>query len=127
MIIPVEAGCGIPVFNKIKASLEGLDIVAGLIIMNRTDALKNGMKRLILLSDSMRNSCLQSAAMASRAILCFGGNGGINMEGLVSIRFDVFSIILIVQVYDNKDYFEEMNYNKHIYKFSPGCTCQLTR
>ena len=65
--------------------------------------------------------------MASRAILCFGGDDGSNMEGLGSIGVNVFSIVLINRVDDNKDYFEDEDYNMPIYNFCPGCTFQHTR
>ena len=68
LITIVEAGCRMPVSNKRRASLEGLYIVAGLIRKDRTDARKHGMKSLILPTDAMR-SFLESADMASRAIL----------------------------------------------------------
>ena len=74
----LEAGCGIPASNKRKESLEGLDIFAGLIIKDRTDARKNGMEILLLLTDATR-SCLESVDMASRAIIIFGGDDGSNM------------------------------------------------
>ena len=51
----LEAGCGIPASNKRKESLEGLDIVAGLIIKDRTDARKHGIKILLLLTDATRS------------------------------------------------------------------------
>ena len=63
-----EAGDGIPIYNKINTSLEGLKIVAGLIIKDRTDARKHGMESLHLLTDVMRR-CPESADMASLAIL----------------------------------------------------------
>ena len=47
-------------------------------------------------------------------ILCFGGDDGRNMEGLSSIGVGVFSIVLIGQVDNNKDYFEDTDYNKPI-------------
>ena len=115
-ITTVEAGCGIPVSNKRKASLEGLDIVAGHIIKDRTDVRKNGMESLFLITDAMR-SCPKSSDMASRAILCFGGDDGSNIEGQDSIRVDVFSIFLIGWVDDNKECFEDIDYNKPIYNF----------
>ena len=55
LMTTVEAGCGIPVFNKIKASLEGLEIVSSLIIKDRADAQKQGMESLLLLTDDMRS------------------------------------------------------------------------
>ena len=84
----VESGCGIPVSNKRKVSLEGLEIVAGLIRKYRTDTWKHGMESLLLITDAMI-SCPESANMASRAILFFGGDDGRNMEGLGSIGVDV--------------------------------------
>ena len=56
--------------------------------------------------------------MASRAILCFGGDDGRNMEGLGSIGVNVFSIVLINRVDDNKDCFEDEDYNMPIYNFA---------
>ena len=56
--------------------------------------------------------------MEIHAILCFGGDDGINMEGLGSIGVDVFSIFLIVRVDNNKECFEDTDYNKPIEKFS---------
>ena len=50
-----EAGDGIPIYNKINTSLEGLKIVAGLIIKDRTDARKHGIKILLLLTDATRS------------------------------------------------------------------------
>ena len=113
----VEDGCGIPVSKKIKASLEGLDIVVGLIRKDRTDARKHVMESLLLLNGAMR-SCLDSSDMASRAIMLFDGGDGSNMEGPGSIGVDVFSIVLIVWVDENKDCFEDTSYNIHIYNFS---------
>ena len=100
----VESWCGIPVSNKRMVSLEGLEIVAGLIRKDRIDALKHGMKILLLLTDAMR-SCPESSNMASHGILFFGWDDGRNMEGLGSIGVDVFSIVLISQADDNKDCF----------------------
>ena len=100
----VESGCGIPVSNKIKVSLEGLEIVAGLIRKYRTDAWKHGMESLLLLTDSTR-SCPESANMAIQAIIFFCGYYVRNMEGLGIIGVDVFSIVLISQADDNKDSF----------------------
>ena len=68
---------------KKKAYLEGLEIIAGIIRKDRIDARKQGMESLLLLTDATR-SCPESADMASRAILCFGGDGGSNKEGLGS-------------------------------------------
>ena len=77
----VESGCGIPVSNKRQLSLEGLEIVAGLIRKDKTDSWKHGMESLLLLTDAMM-IYPESANMASHAILFFGGDDGINMEGL---------------------------------------------
>ena len=74
----LEAGCGLPFYNNIKASLGGLDISACLIRKYRTDARKHGMEILLLLTDATR-SCLESVDMASRAILIFSGDDGSNM------------------------------------------------
>ena len=101
----VESGCGIPVSIKRKASLEGLEFAAGIIRKDGTDARKHGMEILLLLTVAMR-IFPESADMESRAILCFGGDDGRNMEGLGSIRVDVFYIFLISRVDDNKDCFE---------------------
>ena len=75
------------------------------------------MKSLILPTDAMR-SFLESADMASRAILWFGGDDGSNIEGLGIIGVYVFSIVLIGWVDENKDCFEDTSYNIHIYNFS---------
>ena len=65
----LEAGCGLLVSNnKKKASLEGLEIVAGLIRKYRKDSQKHGMESLLLLTDVMR-ICPESSDMESRAIL----------------------------------------------------------
>ena len=117
LMTTVEAGCGIPIYNKIKASLEGLYIVACLTRKDRTYARKHGIESLLLLTDAMR-SCPESTNMASHAILCFVGCDDRNMELLGSIRVDLFSIFLIGRVDDNKDCFEDTDCNKHIYKFS---------
>ena len=117
LMIIVEAGCGPPISNRRKASLESLEIVAGLIRNDRMDARQLGMKSLLLLSDAMR-SCPESADMASRAILCFGGTDDNDMELLGSIGVDVFSMVLIGRVDDNKDCFEDEDYNKPIYNFA---------
>ena len=85
----VEAGCGLTVSKKIKAYLEGLEIIAGIIRKDRIDARKQGMESLLLLTDATR-SFPESADMASRAILCFGGDDSSNMEGLGSIGVDFF-------------------------------------
>ena len=108
----VETGCGLPIYNKRKMSMEVLEILAGLMRKDRTDARKHEMGSLLILTDAMR-SCQESSNMASRAILCFGGDDGNNIEGLGSIRVDIFS-----RVDDNKDCFEDTDYNKHIYKIS---------
>ena len=104
LLTKVEYGCGIPVSNKRMVSLEGLDFAAGLIRKDRTDAWKNGMESLFLLTDATR-SCPESANMASRAIMFFGGDDGRNMEGLGSIGVDVFSIVLIIWADENNDCF----------------------
>ena len=64
----VEADCGITISNKIKASLEGLEIIAGHIRKDRIDSRKHGTESLLLLTDAMR-SCPDSADMASHGIL----------------------------------------------------------
>ena len=56
--------------------------------------------------------------MASRAILWFGGDDGSNIEGLGIIGVYVFSIVLIGWVDENKDCFEDEDYNKPIYNFT---------
>ena len=89
LMTTVEYACGIPVPNKGKVYLEGLEVVAVLIRKDRTDARKQILEILLLLTDAMR-SCPESAEMASRAILCFGGDDGRNMEVLGSIGVDVF-------------------------------------
>ena len=81
-----------------------------------TDAQKHGTESLLVITDAMR-SCLESAEIASRAILRFGGDAGSNMEGLVSMGVGVFYIVLIGHVDDNKDCFEDTDYNKPIYNF----------
>ena len=75
------------------------------------------MDSLLLYTDAMR-CCPESADMASREIMCFGGDDVRNMEGLGSIGIDVFSVVLIGRVDDNKDCFEDTDYNNPIYKFS---------
>ena len=55
--------------------------------------------------------------MVSHAILCFFRGAGSNMEGLGIVRVDVFSIVLIGQADENKDCFEDTDYNKPIYNF----------
>ena len=72
--------------------MEGLEIIAGIIRKDRIDARKQGMESLLLLTDATR-SCPESADMASRAILCFGGDDSSNVGGLGSIRVDVFLIL----------------------------------
>ena len=57
-----------PVSIKRMTSLEGLDIVAGLIRKDGTDVRKHGMESLLLITDAMR-SCMESSDMASRVIL----------------------------------------------------------
>ena len=64
----VESGCGLPVSNKRRASLEGLDIFAGLIRKDRKDARKHGTESLLLLTDAMR-IFPESADMESHVIL----------------------------------------------------------
>ena len=113
----LEAGCGISISHKRKESLEGLDIAAGLIRKDSTDARKHRTEILLLLTDDMM-ICLEIADMDSHAILCFGGDYGRNIEVLDSIVVDVFSIVLIGRVYNNKDCFEDTDYNKPIYNFS---------
>ena len=94
-------------------SLEGLEIFAGLIRKDKMDARKNIMESLLLLTDAMR-SFPDSDDIESCDILCVGGDDGINMEGLGSIGVDVFYIVFIGWVDNNKDCFEEMDYNKSI-------------
>ena len=113
----VEAGYGLPVSNKIKASLEGLEIAASLIRKYRTDSRKHGMESLLLLTDDTR-SYLESSDMAIRTILFFGGDYVSNMEVLGRIRVDVFYVVLIGQGDDNKDCFEGTDYNNPIYNFA---------
>ena len=72
------------------------------------------METLLLITDAIRKFP-ESADMESHAILLFGEDDGINMEGLGSIGVDVFSIFLIGRVDDNKDRFEDTYYNKPIY------------
>ena len=108
-------GCLSPTTTK-KASLEGLEIVAGLTRKDRTHARKHGMESLLFLTDDMR-SCPESADIASRAIMCFDGGDGRNIEGLVSIGVDGFSDVLIGQVDNNKECFEDTDYRKPIYNF----------
>ena len=103
-----------PVSNKRKVSLEALEIVAGLIRKDSTDARKHRMESLLLLTDDMR-IFLESADMVNCAILCFGGDDGSNKEGLGSIGFNVISIVLIDRVGNNKDFFEDTDYNKTMY------------
>ena len=93
-----------------------------------TDAQKHGTESLLLITDATR-SCLESAEIASRAILRFGGDAGSNMEGLVSMGAGVFYIVLIGHVDDNKDCFEDTDYNKPIciFFFFPVFTSQHTR
>ena len=117
LMATLEAGCWLPVSNKINASTEGPEIVVGLIRKGRTDAQKHGMESLLLLTDAMR-SCPESADMAIHAILLFGGDDGSNMEGLGIIGVDVFSIVLIGRVDENKECFEDTDYNKPVYNFS---------
>ena len=74
----VEARCGIPVYNKGKESLEGLEIVAGLIRKDRIDARKHGMEILLLPTDAMR-SCPENANIMNRAILLLGKDDGRNI------------------------------------------------
>ena len=86
---------------------------AGLIRKDKMDARKNIMESLLLLTDAMR-SFPDSDDIESCDILCVGGDDGINMEGLGSIGVDVFYIVFIGWVDNNKDCFEEMDYNKSI-------------
>ena len=72
------------------------------------------MESLLLLTDDMR-IFLESADMVNCAILCFGGDDGSNKEGLGSIGFNVISIVLIDRVGNNKDFFEDTDYNKTMY------------
>ena len=64
------------------------------------------MESLLLLTDAMRN-CTDIYDMASRAILCFGGDDVSNMEGMGSIGVNVSSIVLIGPLDNNKDCFED--------------------
>ena len=112
----VEAGRWMPVSKKISVSLEGLEIVTCLIRKDSTDKRKHGMEDLLLITYSMR-ICTESSDMESRAFLCFGRYFGSNMEVLGSIRVDVFYIVLIGRVDDNKDFFKDEDYNKPIYNF----------
>ena len=68
LMTTVEYACGIPVPNKGKVYLEGLEVVAVLIRKDRTDARKHGFESLIFPSDAMR-ICPQISDMAIRAIL----------------------------------------------------------
>ena len=72
LMTTLEAWCGLPVSNKRKASLEGLEFAAGIIRKDGTDARKHGMEILLLLTVAMR-SCQESADMARRAIPCLVG------------------------------------------------------
>ena len=58
LMTTLKAGCGLPVTNKRRASLEGLEIVAGLIRKDRTDARNCRMESLLLLTDA--TDCLES-------------------------------------------------------------------
>ena len=75
------------------------------------------MESPILLTDAMR-SYPESSDTAICAILCFSGDDVIIMEVMGSIGVDVFSIVLIGRVDDNKDCFEDTDYNKSIYNFT---------
>ena len=75
------------------------------------------MESLLLLTDVM-TSCPESADMASRDTICFGGGYVSNMEEMGSIGVNVFSIVLISWVNDNKYFFEDTDYNKPIYNFA---------
>ena len=75
------------------------------------------MESILLITGAM-GRCPDISDMASCAILCFGGDAVNNMEGLCSIGVNVFSIVLINRVDDNKDYFEYEDYNMPIYNFA---------
>ena len=81
------------------------------------DVQKQGKESLLIITDSMR-SCPESADIASRAIMCFDEGDDRNIEGLASIGVDGFSDVLIGQVDNNKECFEDTDYRKPIYNFS---------
>ena len=58
LMTTVEYACGIPVPNKGKVYLEGLEVVAVLIRKDRTDARNCRMESLLLLTDA--TDCLES-------------------------------------------------------------------